>query len=92
MYGIIYRSKTLIACVRFVCGLGYLPLGAIRWFAECSKMSNSFFLLLLSYKMFIIRAGIHILLVRIANRENPDQTASLEAVKKQSDLGLHCLF
>ena len=31
-------------------------------------------------------------LLRIANREDPDQTASSEAaVKKQSDLGLHCL-
>ena len=28
------------------------------------------------------------MLVRIANREDPDQIASL---KKQSDLGLHCL-
>ena len=32
-------------------------------------------------------AGIHKILVRIANREYPDQTASVE----QSDLGLHCL-
>ena len=32
---------------------------------------------------------------KIANRKNPDQTASSEAVRlllqKQSDLGLHCL-
>ena len=34
-------------------------------------------------------AGIHKLLVRIANREDPDQTASFEM--KQSDLGLTCL-
>ena len=35
-----------------------------------------------------MRAGIHKMLVRIPNREDPDQTAS----EKQSDLGLHCLF
>ena len=33
--------------------------------------------------MLFIRTGIHQLLVRIANRVDPDQ--------KQSDLGLHCL-
>ena len=37
--------------------------------------------------MWVIRAGIHKKLVRIANREDPDQTA----FQKQSDLGLHCL-
>ena len=31
------------------------------------------------------------MLVRLANREDPDQIASLEAAKKQSDMGLHCL-
>ena len=35
---------------------------------------------LLSKKMLVIRAGIQKLLVRIANREDPDQTASSEAV------------
>ena len=35
--------------------------------------------------MMVIRAGIHKMLVRIANREDPDQTAS------QSDLHLGCL-
>ena len=29
------------------------------------------------------------MLVRIANREDPDQTAFLEAAKTQSDMGLH---
>ena len=33
--------------------------------------------------MLVIRSGIHQLLVRVANRVDPDQ--------KQSDLGLHCL-
>ena len=42
--------------------------------------------------MLVIRAETHKILVRLANRENPDQTASSEAVlKKQSDLGLPCL-
>ena len=30
--------------------------------------------------MLVFRAGIHKMLVRIANREDPDQTASLVAV------------
>ena len=47
------------------------------------------FLFLFSIKMLIIRAGICKMLVRIANREDPDQTASSE--EKQSDLGLSCL-
>ena len=37
--------------------------------------------------MLVFRAGIHKMLVRIANREDPDQTSS----PKQSDLGLLCL-
>ena len=37
-------------------------------------------LFLFSTKMLFIRAGIHKLLVRIANREEADQTASSEAV------------
>ena len=39
--------------------------------------------------MFVISAGTHEMLVRIVNREDPDQTAL--DFKKQSDLGLHCL-
>ena len=30
--------------------------------------------------MLVIRAGIHNMLVRVAKREDPDQTASSEAV------------
>ena len=33
-----------------------------------------------SYKMLVIRTGIHKMLARIANREDPDQTVSSEAV------------
>ena len=44
-----------------------------------SKISNTF-LILFSNKMLIFRAGIHKILVRIANREDPDQTASFSAL------------
>ena len=37
--------------------------------------------------MLDLRTGNNKMLVRIANREDPDQTA----FQKQSDLGLHCL-
>ena len=48
-------------------------------YGKCSKISNTF-LVLFSNEMLVIRDGIHKLLVRIANREDPDQTASSEAV------------
>ena len=38
------------------------------------------FLFLFSNKMLFFRTGIYIMLVRIANREDPDETASSEAV------------
>ena len=38
-----------------------------------------------SNKMFF-RAGIHKMVVRIANREDPDQTASSESVLSESAL------
>ena len=37
-------------------------------------------LFLISNKIFVIRTDIHKTLVRIANREDPDKTASLEVV------------
>ena len=46
---------------------------------KCSKISNAF-LILVSNKTLIIRGGIHKMLGKIANREDPDQTASSEAV------------
>ena len=52
-------------------------------YSKCSKILCSF-IFLFSNKMLIFRAGIHKTLVRRANREDPYQTASLEA-------GLHCL-
>ena len=45
------------------------------------------FLFLFSNTVLVIRAGIHKMFVRIANWEDPDQTAS----KKQSNLHLGCL-
>ena len=50
-------------------------------YVKCSKISNAFLFLFLN-KMFVIRAGIHKMLVTIANREDPDQTASSEAIEK----------
>ena len=38
------------------------------------------FIFLFSNKMMVIRAGLRILIVRIANKEDPDQTASSETV------------
>ena len=48
-------------------------------YGKCSKISN-IFLLLLSNKMMVFRAGTHKMLFRIANREDPDHTVSSEAV------------
>ena len=48
-------------------------------YSKCTKISNTFHFLF-SKKMWVIRAGIHKLLVIKANREDPDQT--------ESDLGL----
>ena len=48
-------------------------------YGKCSKILNTF-IFLFKDKMMVIRAGINKLLDRIANREDPDQTASSEAV------------
>ena len=49
------------------------------YYGECSKILNTF-LFLFSNKMLVFRARIHKMLVRIANREDSDQTASTRAV------------
>ena len=54
-------------------------------YSKCSKISNTF-LILFSNKMFVIMAGIHKMLVKQANRGDPDQTASSEAVCSGSKL------
>ena len=56
------------------------------YYGKCSKISNTFLFLFL-IKMLVFTACIHKMLVRVANREDPDQTV----LKKQSDLGLPCL-
>ena len=48
-------------------------------YSNYSKISNTF-LFLFSVKMLVFGAGIHKMLVGIANREDPDQTAFSEAV------------
>ena len=48
-------------------------------YSKSSKISNSF-LFLFSIKVNVISAGIRKILVSIANWEDPDQTASEEAV------------
>ena len=55
-------------------------------YSKCSKDSNTFLFLYLT-KLLVIRAGIHEMLVSLANSEDPDQTASEEEVWR----GLHCL-
>ena len=52
---------------------------------KCSKISNNF-LFLISSKILNIKAGIPKILVGIANRKDPDQTASSEAVCSGSAL------
>ena len=48
-------------------------------YGKCSKILNTF-LCLFSNKMLTVKAYIHKMLVRKTNREDPDQTASSEAV------------
>ena len=50
-----------------------------------SKILNIFYFCI-PIKCFVFRAGIHEILVRIANEEDPDQTASTEAVWSGSAL------
>ena len=47
-------------------------------YGKCSKILNIFVFLFFN-KILVIRTGIHKMHVRIANREDPDQTASSEA-------------
>ena len=52
-----------------------VKLTAVPWgYSKCSKISN-ISLFLFSNKMMVIRAGNYTVLVRIAIREDPDQTA-----------------
>ena len=49
-------------------------------YGKCSKILITFLFLFSKKKILVIRSVIHKMLVRIANREDPDQTASSEAV------------
>ena len=48
-------------------------------YGKCSKFSDTI-LFLFSNNMLVFSTGIHKMDVRITNREEPDQTASSEAV------------
>ena len=48
-------------------------------YGKCSKILNTF-LFLFSNKIMVFMAGIYKMFVRIAKREDPDQTAFSEAV------------
>ena len=52
--------------------------GIFVHYSKCSKILNAI-LFLFSDNMLVIKAGAHKTLVRITNREDPDQTASEEA-------------
>ena len=54
-------------------------------YGKCSKILNNFHSLL-SKKIWVIRAGIYKMLIRTANGEDPDQSASSEAVWSESAL------
>ena len=75
-------NKHVINEVIFVCpvtGLRSAVLAKGIWRrANVSKISNTF-PFLIANKILVTRAGIHKMLVRIANREDPDQAASSEA-------------
>ena len=51
----------------------------VDFYGKCAKISNTF-LFLFSNKIMVTRTGIHKMLVGIAKREDPDQTASSDAV------------
>ena len=60
-------------------------------YGKCSKISNTS-LFLFSNNMLFFSAGIHKMLVRITNREDPDQSASLETVRSESALFVYAFF
>ena len=64
--GVNHFISSSLTGVAFVCG-------------TCSKILNVLLFLFLN-KMLFFKFGIYKMLVRIANRKDPDQTASPEAV------------
>ena len=65
-------------------GPGKYYYGISQGYSNCSKILNTFLFLFSNEKKYIkmmfIRGGIHKMLFRMANSEDPDQTASSEAV------------
>ena len=55
-------------------------------YGECSDISIITFSFLLSNKMMVFMAGIHKMLVRIANWENPDHTARLVKFQPKGEI------
>ena len=51
----------------------HLPVCTCTVHGKCSKISNTFLILFFN-KMLVVRAGVHKILDRIANRESPGQT------------------
>ena len=52
----------------------------LHFYAENFCLSKPVYFFLFSNKMSVIKAGIHKMILRIANRVDPDKTASSEAV------------
>ena len=73
-----FRHPDPINDKNFVCDF-FLGQGANLEYGKCSKILNTFHFLF-SKKLWVIRAGIHKNFDRKPNREDPDQTASSEAV------------
>ena len=74
------HSAILLTCIKLPSVLEIFVLSIFKWplktgLTICSKISNTF-LFLFSNKRLVFRPGIHKRFVRIANREDPDQTAS----------------
>ena len=82
---IIIAHYELMAQVRWAKKDRLISFPLILWVQQMFLNSNTF-LFLFSNKMFVIKAGIHKMFFRIANRENQDQTASSEAVWSWSAL------
>ena len=71
LYNLVAKCKSLLK--------KFVKIMSLKNYDKCSKISNTF-LFLFPKKTLVIMAGIHKLLVRRANREDSDQTASSEAV------------
>ena len=79
-YSYLQEHKRCVCKTKMPPGIYAIHRTAVQnYHGKFSKISNTF-LFLFSNKMLLIRTEIYKMLVRIANREDPDQTASSEAV------------